>query len=51
MDYGGQIMKLTFRTTLIAAAALLTGCSPTSAPPAAVGARVVVNGMQLYFNC
>ena len=44
-------MKPTHRTALIAAAVLLTGCSPTSAPPAAVGARVEVNGMQMYFNC
>ena len=46
-------MKPMLRTTLIAAAVLLTGCSPTSTPappPAAVGARVEVNGMQMYYE-
>ena len=50
-------MKPTFRTALIAAAALLVlsvlvGCRPR--PPAqapAEGHRVAVNGMQMYFNC
>jgi hypothetical protein len=44
-------MKPSFRTPLIGAADLLAACSPTSAPPDAVGARVAVNGKQMYFNC
>ena len=38
--------------TAIAAAILLAACSPTSAPapPPAVGARVEVNGMQMYYE-
>ena len=37
-----------FRTALIAAAVLLTGCAPAQAP--AVGARVAINGMQVYYE-
>src|SRR5512134_1291434 len=38
--------------TATAAGILLTACSPTSAPapPPAVGARVEVNGMQMYYE-
>ncbi len=39
-----------FRTALIAAALLLTSLACTEAPPAAVSARVQVNGMQMYYE-
>jgi pimeloyl-ACP methyl ester carboxylesterase len=37
-----------FRTALIAAAVLLTGCAPAETP--AVGHRVEINGMQVYYE-
>ena len=39
---------LMFRTALISAALLLTGCARADAP--AVGHRVAVNGMQMYYE-
>ena len=38
------------RTAVTAAALLLTGVACTEAPPSAVGARVQVNGMQMYYE-
>ena len=45
-------MKALSRLALIAAAALLIGCSRAEAPaaPAVVSARVEVNGMQMYYE-